>query len=359
MLASGDYFVVCANAATVPNCDLDDGPDTNFIQNGAPDAIGLRLSGALQDAVSYEGNTGAPYTEGTGSAIVDGSDDFAGLSRLPDGTDTNDNNTDFSLRCITPGTMNVASSTGCPDPAATPTPNITGNVDYAIVSKPVPSTQLDAAGGIPLMVFTDIMGNYDLSGFDAGAYTVTPSRTAQPCLPAGPNGIFSNDAALISQHVVGLITLTADQLIAADVSDFHAISSFDAALIAQKVVGICSGLNHSGEWVFSPASVPHPGGVMGSLTENYRAVMIGDVSGDWNPMGPRPAEPIRRFGVPDVMASLPVMKAAAGAEVVIPFRIDDLGGIGVGSYQFDLIYDPSVITPADAAASITGRWMRA
>ena len=39
---------------------------------------------------------------------------------------------------------------------------------------------------------------------------------------------------------------------------------------------------------------------------------------------------------------------------MIPFRIDDLGGIGVGSYQFDLIYDPSVITPADAAASITG-----
>ncbi|MCO6451230.1 MAG: lamin tail domain-containing protein, partial [Caldilineales bacterium] len=36
VLAPGDYFVVCANAATVSNCDLDDGPDTNFIQNGAP-----------------------------------------------------------------------------------------------------------------------------------------------------------------------------------------------------------------------------------------------------------------------------------------------------------------------------------
>jgi hypothetical protein len=40
-LAAGDYFVVCANAATVANCDLDDDPDTNFIQNGAPDAVGL------------------------------------------------------------------------------------------------------------------------------------------------------------------------------------------------------------------------------------------------------------------------------------------------------------------------------
>ena len=255
-----------------------------------------------------------------------------------------------SSLCASPTPTATATAT----PTATSTPNITGNVDYAIVSKPVPDTQLLAAGSPPLLVFSDSMGNYALSGFGPGAYTVTPSRTAQPCLPAGPNGIFSNDAALISQHVVSLITLTPDQLIAADVSGFHAISSFDAALIAQKVVGICGGLNHSGEWVFSPSSVDHPGGVIGSLTENYRAVMIGDVSGDWSPIGPRPAEPIRRFGVPDVKASVPVMKAAAGAEVVIPFRIDDLGGIGVGSYQFDLIYDPSVITPADAAASIAG-----
>ncbi len=207
---------------------------------------------------------------------------------------------------LTPTPTATATATATP----TSTPNITGSVNYAIVSKPVPGTQIQAAGSPPLTVFTDSIGNYLLLGFGGGAYTVTPSRTAQPCLPAGPNGIFSNDAALISQHVVGLITLNADQLLAADVSNFHAISSFDAALIAQKVVGICSGLNHSGEWVFTPASVPHPGGVAGSLTENYRAVMIGDVSGDWNPIGPRPAEPIRRFGVPDVKASVPVMKAA-------------------------------------------------
>ena len=203
----------------------------------------------------------------------------------------------------------TATSTNTPTATPTATPNITGNVDYAIVSKPVANTKLDAAGSIPLMVFTDSMGNYSLSGFGGGAYTVTPSRTAQPCLPAGPNGIFANDAALISQHVVSLITLTPDQLIAADVSGLHTISSFDAALIAQKVVGICSGSNHSGEWVFSPASVPHPGGVVGSLTENYRAVMIGDVSGDWDPMGPQRPQIIRRFGVPDVKASVPVTES--------------------------------------------------
>jgi hypothetical protein len=121
-LAAGDYYVICANAATVPNCDLDDGPNTDFIQNGAPDGIGLRLSGVLVDAVSYEGNTGAPYTEGTGTAAADSNTiGLIGISRLPDGTDSNNNNADFSLRCISPGFANVSGTTGCLDPAAAPT----------------------------------------------------------------------------------------------------------------------------------------------------------------------------------------------------------------------------------------------
>jgi len=111
-LAAGDYFVVCANAATVPNCDLDDEPDTNFIQNGSPDAIGLRESGTLIDALSYEGDSGAPYTEGTGAGLNDDAVSATeGLSRCPDGTDTDQNNADFLLRTDTPG-----AATSCPPP---------------------------------------------------------------------------------------------------------------------------------------------------------------------------------------------------------------------------------------------------
>jgi hypothetical protein len=66
-LADGDYFVICSNAATTVNCDLDVDPDTDLIQNGSPDAVALRdATGALVDTVSYEGDTGAPYTEGSG-----------------------------------------------------------------------------------------------------------------------------------------------------------------------------------------------------------------------------------------------------------------------------------------------------
>jgi predicted extracellular nuclease len=127
-LASGDYFVVCGNAANVANCDLDAAPDTNLIQNGAPDAVGLRDSTAtLIDAVSYEGNTGSPYTEGSGSGLLDSSsEDDAGISRLPDGTDTDQNNVDLSQRCITPGAANTSQIAPCVAIPAVSIPEIQG-----------------------------------------------------------------------------------------------------------------------------------------------------------------------------------------------------------------------------------------
>jgi predicted extracellular nuclease len=106
-LVAGGYFVVCANASTVANCDLDVSPDTNLIQNGAPDAVGLRFNGELIDAVSYEGDTGAPYTEGSGAGLVDdGANADEGISRCPDGVDTDQNSVDFVLTGITPGSEN-------------------------------------------------------------------------------------------------------------------------------------------------------------------------------------------------------------------------------------------------------------
>jgi uncharacterized protein len=115
-LDENSYYVVCGNAATVDNCDLDVSPDTNLIQNGAPDAVALVFNGEIVDTVSYEGNTGAPYTEGSGVGLEDpGGTENANLSisRFPDGLDTNQNNADFRLSCITPGEPNTEDNTNC------------------------------------------------------------------------------------------------------------------------------------------------------------------------------------------------------------------------------------------------------
>lgn len=128
-LAAGDYFVVCANAATVANCDLDASPDTDLIQNGAPDAVGLRFNGDLMDAVSYEGDTVAPYTEGSGVGLVDTASGAQGISRCLDGADTNVNNVDFALVGITPGAANVCADTA---PAVAGSFPVNGAADFPV-----------------------------------------------------------------------------------------------------------------------------------------------------------------------------------------------------------------------------------
>ncbi len=111
-LAPGDYFVVCGNAANTPNCDLDHVIDTALVQNGSPDAVAITLGGSVIDTVSYEGDTIAPYTEGSGVGLEDPtvlSGSFS-ISRHPDGSDTNSNNVDFVPTMSTPGAANVIES---------------------------------------------------------------------------------------------------------------------------------------------------------------------------------------------------------------------------------------------------------
>jgi uncharacterized protein len=117
-LASGDYYVVCGNAANVSDCDLDTLPDENLIENGAPDALAIRENDTvIIDALSYEG-TVSGYVEGTGNTLVDSAS--PGLSRCPDGADADNNSTDFTLAAISPGAANSCGDISTPTPTSTP-----------------------------------------------------------------------------------------------------------------------------------------------------------------------------------------------------------------------------------------------
>jgi hypothetical protein len=104
-LAAGAYLVLTMEA-----------------QNGAPDGVALIDTGtkALHDALSYEGEIhsatidGQTYdlVEGTPlpATVVDSNTVDGSLSRLPDGTDTNNAATDWAFTATkTPGAANVAS----------------------------------------------------------------------------------------------------------------------------------------------------------------------------------------------------------------------------------------------------------
>ncbi|MCC6455447.1 MAG: lamin tail domain-containing protein [Caldilineaceae bacterium] len=147
-LSPGDYFVVCTNPAHVPNCDFTILPPIDLLENVVPAAVALWQNEVIVDAVSYGGNTIAPYTEGAGVLPTDdGTAVGLGISRVVDGMDTNRNNVDFGLRCVTPGQPNNTPTTGCgpvtsptftptwtptatgtPTPTGSPTPTATGSV---------------------------------------------------------------------------------------------------------------------------------------------------------------------------------------------------------------------------------------
>lgn len=206
---------------------------------------------------------------------------------------------------------------------------------------------------------TDSSGAYSLGGFGPAAYTVTPYKNYPGGTSTPAFGIMTDDATAIVRSIVGIDSpLTGVRLQAAKVSGTAtpALSSFDAALIAQWIVGINNSINQTGHWKFTPAN----GGsfvVNANVTQNYTALLMGDVNQSWsNVAGAIPSPLDTNFeGARDtVRASLANAEAARGSVVTVPVRIDNLRGRSVGSYQFDIQYDPAVVEPTAKAADIGG-----
>jgi hypothetical protein len=212
----------------------------------------------------------------------------------------------------------------------------------AIPVVPVPHTFINAAGSPPLSFETDLNGNYSLSGFGPGDYIVTPSKADVSFLT--PNGIFSNDAALISQHVVHLITLNPTQQRAGRVSGGADLTAADAGFIARWIVGIINPNNQTGKWVFTPANRTYSNVDSSLSNEDYDALLMGDVSGDWTPANMRPEG---RMPGPDALSvSLGSVSAQPSMTVDVPLTVENLAGRRTSSYQFDMLFDPQIVEVA-------------
>src|SRR5919108_629882 len=112
-LAGGDRYVVCANPANTPNCDLDVTPETNLIQNGDPDGVVLETAAGPVDGLAYGPGSMPGVGEGS-TAVTDTATAGQGIARVPDGCDTDDNAADFERAAITPGASNGEPACGGP-----------------------------------------------------------------------------------------------------------------------------------------------------------------------------------------------------------------------------------------------------
>ena len=252
-----------------------------------------------------------------------------------------------------PYTIDVTGGAPSPTNTATPSSNvISGTVTYGnAIGSPNPrfvSNATVTGAGSPTVMTTTAApgataGQYSLAGLGGGSYTVAPSKTG------GVNNLTSFDAAKIAQHVAGISLLTGNQLIVADVSNNGNVSSFDAAEIANFVVSAApSGI--SGTWKFVPVNRTYSS-VSGSITgQDFAALLMGEVSGNWTNTGARPASELGKA----VSVKIPQLAAPAGDELVVPISVHGAANKGIISYEFDLRYDPAVVQPLPVSVDLTG-----
>ena len=231
---------------------------------------------------------------------------------------------------------------------------ISGTVTYANatsplpIPRPVPNTTLTATGLTPpTPVSTDANGLYSMSGFSTGAYTITPSKTGQV------NGIANADATAVAQHIVGFITLNPTQLLAADVTQNGTITSLDATYIAQYVA-LIPNPSATGTWRFVPSNRSYPNVQSNQTNQDYGAVLLGEVTGNWNNLVLRPGQTSEETAKP-----VPTEQLGAAVSVNAPANqfvtqssafdvnlvVSDTTGEGIFGYEFNLLYEPSVILP--------------
>lgn len=201
---------------------------------------------------------------------------------------------------------------------------------------------------------------------------MTPSKTG------AVNGIASADASRVAQYAAGLVTLTANQLIAADASGNGTVSSLDASRIAQYIVGL-NPTGVTGTWKFAPASKSYSSISTDLTGEDYSAIMVGDVTGNWtNPpaAGDGDSPSALDSGLPGLFGeelfkwnfqsdfsatTAPievtvgeVPQARTGEIVVIPVRVGDITAGNVTAFDLEVWYDARALRPAGSAADQMG-----
>lgn len=178
------------------------------------------------------------------------------------------------------GSVIIGGETLLINQAAPANGSIAGTVRYFFGQNPVavPGVTLSATGSQNTSGTSGSNGTFNITGFASGAYTLTPSKTGG----ATTTHISSLDASAVAQFSVGLISLTANQQIATDVSGDGTISSLDASRIAQWSVGLTLPAGDlTGTWKFAPATRTYSS-VTESLTgQDFTAILMGDVSGNW------------------------------------------------------------------------------
>ncbi|HEX8398716.1 MAG TPA: NosD domain-containing protein [Pyrinomonadaceae bacterium] len=234
--------------------------------------------------------------------------------------------------------------------------SISGKVSYrnqvsGEPPKSVAGVLLKATVGSAASVSTNSSGDYLFDNLENGNYTITPSKTG------GINGISPFDATLILRYVAangtGPNALTPIQKIAADANGDGNISPFDATLILRYVAANGSNAN-TGQvsvWKFDPPSREYAP-LAGTIdNQNYEAVLVGEVNGNWTPSSSlvnETATEEQKAKTSDQAINVSLSETNTvinGRTVIVPVIISNETRKVISGLSFGIIYDPAVLQP--------------
>ena len=170
-----------------------------------------------------------------------------------------------------------------PNPTPTPTPpstvNISGAISYCSNPSPGPvaGVTLTLTGTSSGTMLSDGSGNYQFSSLPAGgSYTVTPTKSA---LAPGTSSINTLDVVATQRHFLVLGTpLSGCRLMAADVNGDSAVNTIDVTAMQRFFLGASIGIANVGKYSFVPTSRSYVGVVVDQTSQDYDALIFGDVA---------------------------------------------------------------------------------
>jgi hypothetical protein len=294
-------------------------------------------------------------------------------TRTPTAVPPTATHTATATRTATPANTSTTTATstatwtdtpaGPPTATSTPRPRhpVRGRVQYYASDRAVPDTTVNLSGEMLAATQTGATGDYEFSGVPEGSWELAAMKMSD-----FGTGISPLDAAYVLQTVAQLRTLDATQRLACDTTGDGQLSALDAARILQFSVGVLPRMpvasSCGSDWLFVPDPAPAQGPVVvnpavatgscraGTIMledlfdeatdQNFRAVLIGDCTGNWQGEGTaaqlvrarRPAARVRlgRMVVSGSRARLPIYVHSAA-----PYNALDL----------ELKYDPEQLTP--------------
>lgn len=155
--------------------------------------------------------------------------------------------------------------------------SVSGSVNYWNGGTGIPGVLLTATGDRAYTATTGADGAYTVNNLPRDDYSLNPLKSDDV------KGLSAHDASLALQHAVGLTTLSGAQAVAADVDKSGAIGAMDALYMLQKAVGLIS-LPFPGAgvvWEFSPSARSYSQLSSNKTSQNFTAILLGDVNGNW------------------------------------------------------------------------------